>query len=352
MRRADGIAWEEKASPGVDSCLCKDEAGPLPVVRRYSALGRVGLRPTVGARLTRTTDQARSDQALDGVRGSTGGVATAVLVVEDLTVRFGGIAALERVSFDVRQNEVVAVVGPNGAGKSTLLNVISGLVRGNASGTVLLNGLSIAGRPPAAIAQTGVGRSFQNPFLVESETVLENVLLGEHLWLKYRMADQLWRRSRVRQAEEEGRRRALEILDITGLGPVSDQRVGGLSYGTRKLIDIARAIVSAPKLLLLDEPTSGLDAAEQSAVGRVLAELHRTTEMSMLVVEHHMNVVRTIADRVLGLEGGTVLGLGTPKEVLSSEELRAMLDASQGGREVTERLTASSGESFEGKGTR
>lgn len=253
-------------------------------------------------------------------------VEASVLSVDDLSVYFGGVAALANITFAVRQREIMAVVGPNGAGKSTLLNAISGLVRGNRTGRVMLGGSDITRKAPAAIAKARVGRSFQDPPLIDSETVLENVLLGDYLHLGYRMFDQLWRRSRVRAAESASRQRALEILDITGLIDVRDQRAGGLSYGSRKLIDIARAIMSRPQLLLLDEPTSGLDASEQAAAAKVLSELHRATDMSILAVEHHMDVVRSLAGRVLALESGKVIAMGTPSELMSTDSVREVIE--------------------------
>jgi ABC-type branched-subunit amino acid transport system ATPase component len=173
--------------------------------------------------------------------------------------------------------------------------------------------------------------------LIDSETVLENVLLGDYLHLGYRMFDQLWRRPRVRAAESASRQRALAILEITGLIDVRDQRAGGLSYGSRKLIDIARAIMSRPQLLLLDEPTSGLDASEQAAAAKVLSELHRATDMSILVVEHHMDVVRSIAGSVLALESGRVIAMGTPSELMSTDSVREVIEGKDDRHDSAER---------------
>jgi branched-chain amino acid transport system ATP-binding protein len=252
---------------------------------------------------------------------------TPILSVVDLSVRFGGIAALQDISFDVAPAEVVAVVGPNGAGKSTLLNAVSGLLRGSVSGRVVLAGSEIGGNGPAAIANAGVGRSFQDPPLIDADTVLENLLLGDHLRLGYRMGDQLFRPWRVRTAEKASRDRAMEILERVGLSDVCNQRAGGLPYGSRKLIDIARAVMSRPQLLLLDEPTSGLDISEQEAAARVIRDLHRATDMSMLVVEHHMDVVALIADKALAIESGRVVGIGTPAELLRAETVRGLIEA-------------------------
>lgn len=248
-----------------------------------------------------------------------------VLDVGELGVRFGGVVALAGVSFSVRRHELVAVIGPNGSGKSTLLNSISSLILGNTSGEILLNGKPILGRRPVSIARAGVGRSFQNPSLIDSGTVLDNVMLGEHLRLRYSMFDQLARRRRVRRLEEQARQRAMVALEFMNLARLANRGVAGLAYGTRKLVDIARAIVAGPELLLLDEPTSGLDSEEQSAVGQMLRELHRGTQVTIIVVEHHMHVVHQVADRVVALESGNVVTIGRPDEVLASESFRVAL---------------------------
>ena len=175
------------------------------------------------------------------------------------------------------------------------------------------------GKSPVKIARAGVGRCFQNPPMIDSESVLENVLLGDHLRLGYWMSDQFWHRNRVKRLEREAVQRVMTVLEFMGLSEYRDERVGDLSYGTRKLIDIARSTVGGPKLLLLDEPTSGLDKEEQITVSRVVSELHRTTPMTILIVEHHMEVVRNVSDRVVGLDSGSVAIVGTSDEVLGSE---------------------------------
>jgi branched-chain amino acid transport system ATP-binding protein len=248
-----------------------------------------------------------------------------LLSLRDVTVAFGGVAALSGLTFDVDAHDIVAIVGPNGAGKSTTLNAVSGLVREHATGQIFLEGRPVLGKAAIAIARAGVGRSFQDPPLIDTETVVENVLLGEHLRLGYRMVDQIFRPRHVERVEKEARSRAMSLLEFAGLVDLSDRVVGSLSYGTRKLIDIARAMMSGPRLLLLDEPTSGLDADEQAAVGRILIELHRTTPVTILVVEHHMDVVRTVANKVVGMAVGSALSIGTPEEVLDSDEFRSAI---------------------------
>jgi ABC-type branched-subunit amino acid transport system ATPase component len=248
-----------------------------------------------------------------------------VLAIRDLEVRFGGVSALAGIGLDLADDELVAVIGPNGAGKSTLLNAICGVVRGNARGSIELLGQQILGRPAYVVADLGVGRSFQDPPLIDTETVLENVMVGAHLRLRYSMFDQVFLRRKVRRYEDEARRRALTALDLAGLTRHVDDLVAGLPYGTRKLIDIARSLMSGPALLLLDEPTSGLDSDEQARVKQMLLEIKSSQRVTVLVVEHHMELVRAVADKVVGLQAGTVLAVGSPNEVLDSANFRAAL---------------------------
>jgi branched-chain amino acid transport system ATP-binding protein len=249
----------------------------------------------------------------------------ATLSLRNVTVTFGGVAALSKVAFDVAPGELAGVVGPNGAGKSTLLNAISGLVPSKVGGSIELAGRELLGRRSFAMAREGVARSFQDPPLIDDESVLENVLLGEHVRLGYRMGDQIWRRRRVLAMEAIARHRADTVIDFLNLTEVRDRQVAGLAYGVRKLIDIARAIVSGPRLLLLDEPTSGLDSDEQQAVARVMAELQQATPVTTLAVEHHMDIVRAISTKVIGMQAGSILAAGSPTEVLDSPQFRTAL---------------------------
>jgi ABC-type branched-subunit amino acid transport system ATPase component len=242
-----------------------------------------------------------------------------------VTVRFGGVAALAEATFSIASRELAAVVGPNGAGKSTLLNAISGLAPSGSTGSIILGSDEVLGMAPASIARLGVGRSFQNPPLIDNETVLENVLVGEHLRLGYRVVDQIVRRRLVAQREAQARERALAVLAFMGLEDLRFERAGSLPYGIRKLVDIARAIVSGPRLLLLDEPTSGLDRDEQRKLSQIVKEFHLLSGATVVVVEHHIDIVREIATKVVGMESGTVIATGSPAEVLDSEAFRQAL---------------------------
>jgi branched-chain amino acid transport system ATP-binding protein len=175
---------------------------------------------------------------------------------------------------------------------------------------------------PSAIAAAGLGRSFQHPPLLEHETVADNVVCGMHGLDKYSLASQVFRPRHVARREALLYERALLLLDVVGLSDLADHAVGSLSYGQRKLIDIARAMASGPRLLLLDEPTSGLDFAEQEKVKNILLTLRASGRVTVLVVEHHMDMVRNTATRVLGLQAGAVLAEGDPGQVLDSEAFR------------------------------
>ena len=245
------------------------------------------------------------------------------LQMNGVSVAYGGIRALSGIDLTVGRHEFMAVIGPNGAGKSTLLNAVSGLSRGSVGGSIQMFGSAGTTRRADRIARLGVGRSFQDPPLIDEATVLENVLGGAHLKLGYNTFEQLSRRRHVRREEAAWQVEAMSILQLCALEREAHKKAGSLPYGSRKLVDIARAFVSRPGLVLLDEPTSGLDTAGQQRVVSLLTAIRERQNPAMLVVEHHMHLVRAIADRVIGLQAGSVIALGTPAEVLDSAEFRA-----------------------------
>jgi branched-chain amino acid transport system ATP-binding protein len=263
-------------------------------------------------------------------------IAAPELRLVGLSVAFGGVRALSEVSTAVGARELVAVVGPNGAGKSTLLNAISGLVRRQTTGRLEFRGKAINGVTTARRAVLGIGRSFQNPPLVDSMTVVENVMAGAFGLHDYGVLDQLVRWRKAARSERARQEQARSILDFVGLADIAPDPAGQIAYGQRKLIDIARALMSEPSLLLLDEPTSGLGKSEQAAMGDLLNRLVERGTMSIMLVEHHMELVRDTATRVLGLQAGRVIADGPALEVLESEEFRATLIGSQGQAAKTE----------------
>jgi branched-chain amino acid transport system ATP-binding protein len=247
------------------------------------------------------------------------------LEVRSVSVAFGGVHAVSQVSTVVRRHELVAVIGPNGAGKSTLLNAISGLVRRQSSGEIRFRGEPVQGVSVAKRAVKGIGRSFQNPPLVDPLSVVENVMAGSFGVRDYSAVDQLIRRRKVARSERAREEQARGILEFVGLSAIADLPASEIAYGQRKLVDIARALMSQPRVLLLDEPTSGMGRSEHDAMGHLLARLMERDEMSILMVEHHMDLVRSIATRVIGLQAGELVADGPTQSVLDSEEFRATL---------------------------
>ena len=225
----------------------------------------------------------------------------ALLEVENVTRRFGGIVALDGVSFDVGAGEIVGLIGPNGAGKTTAFNVITRLYTPD-EGRVTFDGEDLLDEAPHGIIRRGIARTFQNVELFRGLTVLENVLVGAHVATRVGL-------------EREARRRALEALDYVGLGDLAYRPAAGLPYGTQKRVETARALVSRPRLLLLDEPAGGLNHEEVDELGAFVRRLRDDFDLTVLLVEHHMALVMGISDRVHVLSFGRGIASGSPAEV-------------------------------------
>jgi branched-chain amino acid transport system ATP-binding protein len=221
----------------------------------------------------------------------------ALLEVRDVTLRFGGIVALDGVSFEVEEGQISGLIGPNGAGKTTAFNVITRLYRPDA-GDVLLDGSSLLRVPPHRVVGKGIARTFQNLQLFRSMTVLENVLVGAHS------------RGRGARASE-----ALELLDVVGLRPLAHLPAVALPYGTQKRVELARALMARPRLLLLDEPAGGLNHEEVAELGSFIRRIRDDFELTILLVEHHMGLVMSISEHVNVLSFGRKIADGTPSEV-------------------------------------
>jgi branched-chain amino acid transport system ATP-binding protein len=236
-----------------------------------------------------------------------------MLQVQDVSVRFSGLLALDRVKLSVGRQEVVALIGPNGAGKTTLLNAICGLVT-PASGAVSFSGGSLGRAGLRGLRGIGVARTFQHAKLLDELTVLENVMLGTHsMRSRLSLAGECLRLRASRKDAEAAERKAMDMLSLFSLGGLAGMLAGALPFGKKKLVDLARALVSDPTLILVDEPTAGLNDSEVQHLGSVLGELR--SHMSMLIVAHHMGFVRGLADRVLCLDRGTAIAQGTPEQV-------------------------------------
>jgi branched-chain amino acid transport system permease protein len=252
-----------------------------------------------------------------------------LLEIEKLTVRFGGLVALNSVSLAVPAHSVLAVIGPNGSGKSTLFNAITGLVPAN-EGSARFAGEEIAGRPPHIVLERGIARTFQNIRLFPNLTVLENVLIGMHARLETGAVEALLRLPHTRREEHEAREHAMEILGVFGnrLIPRADHVVSSLSYANRRRVEIARALASQPKLLLLDEPTAGMNPAETLELADQIKSLNRLG-LTIVLIEHKLDVVVNLAERVIVLDHGEKIAEGSPAEVRRNEEvIRAYLGRS------------------------
>src|SRR6202045_98927 len=237
-----------------------------------------------------------------------------LLAVRDVSVVFGGIIALNGVSFDMLQGQILGLIGPNGAGKTTLFNCLSRLYQPSA-GDILMEGESILTRPPHRIAEIGIGRTFQNVALFPNLSVLDNVRVGTHARTNSDIFSDSLKLPWVRRGEAALNKRVHEILGYLNLEEVAHATVSGLPFGTQKRVELARALAADPKILLLDEPAGGLNHEEVHALGDLIRRLRDERKMTALLVEHHMGVVMSIADHVVALNFGRKLAEGTPAQV-------------------------------------
>ena len=237
-----------------------------------------------------------------------------LLRVRDLTLRFGGVTALDGVSFDVLPDELFAVIGPNGAGKTSIFNCLSAVYRPQA-GSILLDGHQLVGERPARTAELGIGRTFQNLGLFTQLTLVDNLLLGRHHLMRTGfLAGALWF-GRARREEVEHRLAVEEIIDLLELGPHRRQPVGLLPYGVQKRVELGRALAMEPRVLLLDEPVAGMNLEETEDMARHILEIRQELSLPIVLVEHDMHLVMDIADRVMALDFGVAIATGTPAEV-------------------------------------
>jgi branched-chain amino acid transport system ATP-binding protein len=244
----------------------------------------------------------------------------ALLRVQDVAVRFGGIVALDGVSFDVAPGRIVGLIGPNGAGKTTLFNCISRLYKCD-RGSIAFDGVSLLDLPRHRVAALGIGRTFQNLALFRTMSVLDNVMVGRHCRSRGGFFANALRLPGAVQSDQESRDRARELLALLELERFAGTPVAALPFGTQKRVELARALAAEPKLLLLDEPASGLNHEEVGAIGELIRTLRERLKLTVLVVEHHMQLLMSLSDWVVALNFGKRIAQGTPAEVREHPEL-------------------------------
>ena len=248
-------------------------------------------------------------------------MAETLLEATGVTKRFGGLVAVNNVEFHIEQGMVAGLIGPNGAGKTTFFNMITGVYKPT-EGTIRFNGESIAGIRPDLVQARGISRTFQNIRLFAQLSALENVLVGMHSRLKGTVIEAFVRTPRVVREERAAVDKALNILDFVGLGrKVADTAASNLPYGYQRRLEIARALVSDPKLLLLDEPTAGMNPQEKADLTKLVDQVRRELGVTVLLIEHDMKVVMGISDRVTVLDHGEKIAEGLPKDVQNNPQV-------------------------------
>jgi branched-chain amino acid transport system ATP-binding protein len=237
-----------------------------------------------------------------------------LLSAKNLSMRFGGVLAVDDVSFDVRRGEVFTLIGPNGAGKTTVFNLISRLYTPTA-GEIFFEGRNLTQMPPHEIASLGIARTFQNIELFEHASVLQNLLVGRHTHRSTGLWSEIFFTPKTRAAEVAAREHVERVIDLLDLQHYRDSMVAGLPYGVRKVVELGRALSTGPKMLLLDEPSSGLNVEETGDMVFWIKDIQQELGVTVLMVEHDMSLVSKVSDRVLAMNQGAMLAQGTPAEV-------------------------------------
>ncbi len=251
----------------------------------------------------------------------TGGAANELLDVRDVTIRFGGVVALNGLSFSISRGQICGLIGPNGAGKTTMFNVVSRIYQPD-EGSIRFDGAELLDVPAHQIAQLGIARTFQNLALFPSMSLLENVMVGAHSRGRIGFTRGLLRIGANRD-NRETRQFAGELLEQLGLGALMFRPAAGLPFGTLKRLEIARALAARPQFLLMDEPASGLTHGEVDELGDVIRTIRDQFDLTVLLVEHHMSLVMGISDKVVAMEFGSKIGEGTPAEVQADRHVIA-----------------------------
>ncbi len=243
-----------------------------------------------------------------------------LLTANDLSVRFGGVLAVNQVSFEVRKGEVFTLIGPNGAGKTTVFNCISGFYRPS-TGRISLQGQDLAGLGSHTVAQHGLVRTFQNVRLFKHMTALENLLVAQHRHLRTGLLPGLFKTRGYRESEQKALDNALHWLDYMGLRAFANREAGNLAYGHQRRLEIARCMVTQPRVLMLDEPAAGLNPQEKKDLQGLIEQLRQQYGVAVLLIEHDMSLVMGVSERILVMEHGRPIALGTPEAIRNDERV-------------------------------
>ncbi len=236
------------------------------------------------------------------------------LEVKDISISFGGLKAVSDFSLTLENNELVCIIGPNGAGKTTVFNMLSGLYHPD-TGEILLNGENMIGLKPYEFYRKGISRTFQNIRLFGKASVIDNLKMAMVNQTKYSMLDAFLRTKKFLSSEKATDNLAMEMLDIVGLADKADQMANNLSYGEQRRLEISRAMISGPRILMLDEPCAGMVSTEIDDMIRLIDHIRKMFDISILMIEHHMNIVMSIADRIQVLDFGETIATGIPEEI-------------------------------------
>ncbi|MEL7649928.1 MAG: ABC transporter ATP-binding protein [Sedimentibacter sp.] len=243
-----------------------------------------------------------------------------VLSLKDVTKRFGGLTAVDTVNFDIDEGEIFGLIGPNGAGKTTIFNLITAIYS-TTEGEIIFCGKNLKGMKPFEIANMGITRTFQNIRLFKKLTVYDNVLTACHKLADYSLLDSIIRIGKYKKQEKELNIKAAELLKLMGLWDYRDVVASNLPYGLQRKLEIARALALEPKLLLLDEPAAGMNPEETMQLMELIKEIRKRFSLTVLIIEHHMDLIMGVCDRIFVLNFGIPLALGTPKEIQENKNV-------------------------------